>query len=199
MAHKITVLADHAPHGVPPRWDILPVAKLTCTGEGITQPIFTQAVLCYRPGDGLHIRMWAFETAHALSPNSSVLTAAFAPNPDRTKDFIVVRFSQDGITDAYTVTRGAAPAAVDWDGLTFSLFSGEDLQGEYWGGTFMLPQGLLKARFGITNYLGGECVGGNLHHASKSSGNAEFSTLYPITGTDINTPSCFGGFELIAY
>lgn len=199
MMYKITVTADRAANSSAPRWDILPVAKLTCTSEDITQPIFAQAVLCYRPDDGLYVRMWAFETDQAQSQEKSELVAAFSLNPDRADDYLIVRFSRGGHIEAYTVTEGRSKAAVDVEGLRLSLFEGEDLQGEYWGGAFVVPQGLLKARFGVSSYRGGEQIRGNLLHTSEAGGYSEFATLYPTPHRSIDSPDSFGTFELIAY
>ncbi len=197
MNYKITVTTDRASHSVSPRWDILPVAKLTCTDDAITQPIFAQAVLCYRPDDGLHVRMWAFETDKAYYPEESMLCAAFALNPLRPEDYLLVQFGRKGIVSAYTVIGGVQSEA-DAQGFGLSLFSGEDLQGEYWGGAFVVPQGLMKARFGVSGFLGGETIRGNLMHAGKASGDNEYATLYPAKG-DISVPGDYGTFELIGY
>ncbi|MFA9380805.1 MAG: hypothetical protein ACERKO_07060, partial [Acetanaerobacterium sp.] len=123
------------------------------------------------------------------------------PNPSCPHDFVSVRFSRAGVPDAYTVSDGSARAAVDGEGLMLSLFSGEDLQGEYWGGSFVLPQGLLQARFDVQRYTGGEHIWGNLLHASESDGSPEFATLFAIDGekADIAAPQCFGAFEMIAF
>lgn len=197
MNYKITVTKDHMSRSASPRWDILPVAKLTCTDDAITQPIFAQAVMCYRPQEGLHVRMWAFETDKAFCPEESTLTAAFAPNPDKTEDYILLQFSRKGITCAYTVVDGLQSEA-DAQGFALSLFSGEDLQGEYWGGSFAIPEGLFKARFGISGFIGGKAVHGNLMHEGKAGGAYEYATLYPAKG-DILSPADFGIFELIGY
>lgn len=199
MSYKLTVQMPHGPHTASPAWDVLPIAKLTATDAEITQPVFAQAALCFIPGDGLHVRMWAFETREAEAPETSALSALFAPGGRSARDYILVRFSRAGTVLAYTVTKDAPPAAVDTDGLRLSPFEGEDLQGAYWGGMFVLPQGLLRARFDVGTYRGGECIAGNLLHESSAGGYPEFAALYPAARGDILSPEHWGHLEFVAY
>lgn len=118
-----------------PQFDSLPVAKI------IDYPLekrdykpFAQAIVCINE-EGFTIRIWAFE---AQPERESSLRAVFALNPgdsERTVSVEVfphrcVRFLVDGI-------------AADVSAIRVHHFTGEDLQGLYWGATILLPHTLL--------------------------------------------------------
>ncbi len=199
--YKIAVINTPAHGGYTPEWDTLPVAKLTCPGEGFLCPIFAQAVLCCHPSIGLYVRLWAFEVESYAHPQMSSLSMVLAPNRDRPDEYAYVSFTHGGDITAYTVDAKGVRAPVDTDGLAFTRVAGEDLQGEYWGGSFMLPNGLLKARFGIDAFSGGEQLKGNLAHQSTSDGELEFATLYTLNSAtpNIEKTERFGTLETLRF
>lgn len=203
MHYKITIIEDLEPHNPQPEWDILPVAKLTQPSAATEQGIFAQAALCYQPGLGLMARLWAFEVGPARGETQkgekSRLTLALAPNPAHPDDYLSVSFEPDGTLSAYTVINKNTLAIEDTKSLSFLAFAGGDLQGEYWGGTFILPQQLLTDGFGCTPYESGDCITGNMLHTGMVEQAQATMAFFPINGKELNNPKQFGTFEFIHF
>ncbi len=199
MQYKITIINSPPQQEFTPKWDILPIAKLTQLGQGVKQGIFSQTAMCYRPRVGILVRMWAFEVNPAHG--ESRLALALAPNPQRPEDYLSLSFEPDGTLFAYTVTDNTPPQPVDADIFSLNTFKGGDLQGEYWGAAFILPQQLLTGVFGANAYSAGESIYGNLLHSGMIDKDRVFTTLFPAcTDTpDISRPDCFGAFEFIRF
>lgn len=203
MHYKITIVEDLEPHNPQPEWDILPVAKLTQLAAATEQGFFAQAAVCYQPGLGLMARLWAFEVGPAHGEiqrgEKSRLTLALAPNPLRLEDYLSITFEPDGALSAYTVINKNTLAIEDTRSFSFLAFAGGDLQGEYWGGTFILPQQLLSGMFGCSPYKNGDRITGNILHVGMVEHTRATMTLFPIDGIELDNPQQFGSFEFIHF
>ena len=202
MHYKITIVEDLEPQNPQPEWDILPVAKLTQPAAETKQGLFAQAALCYQPGLGLMARLWAFEVAPSrgeLQAEKSRLALAAAPNSARPEDYLSVTFEPDGTLSAYTVINKNILPVQDTQSLSLLTFAGGDLQGEYWGATFLIPQQLLTEVFGCAPYQSGDHITGNLLHTGMVEQSRATMTLFPIDSVELTNSKLFGTFEFIHF
>ena len=134
-----------------PPWDSLPVAKLSYFPDStdINQNIFGQGRLCYVAGTGLVVRLWLFEAPPYHKDSLLTLTFVGANGP------LQVFFMQ-GEQAAYFSSEA------DRGSLVVDSFAGEDLQGEYWGGQFVLDDYFLQKQLGKGQIAPNKIIRGNL-------------------------------------
>lgn len=112
-----------------PPWDALPVAKIVhfSSATPIQDRIYAQAQLCYVPEKGLFVRLWSFET------------------PPLPEDDRYLRFS-------FTLRDGASYSVDVPPSYKKGVFplAGEDLQGIFWGGEFLLENSFLCECFQVS-------------------------------------------------
>lgn len=145
-----------------PELDSLPVAKI------IDYPLekrdykpFAQAIICLSE-EGLLVRLWAFEaTPEAESAVRTVLQ--LAPEREGAPLLSVEALSGGKVT---FLVDGA-----EWDAARLHLhpFTGEDLQGIYWGMDILFPQGLLAELYPGLTLLAGSRVLGNFYKLSTGA------------------------------
>lgn len=181
MAYKINITSGA------PKWDALPVAKLTEFPCGTDYGIFSQAILCFEKGCGLKIRLWSFET----KPDENSILSVALSSKDKSF-FITCR-----LTYGKKVVLGG-----DKNGFKHTeSFSGEDLQGIYWGAVFELPLDALKA-LGYNDVAGGETFYLNLFHKCKVNGEVQTGMLFNAPNADGETTfgeDSFGEFVAVEY
>lgn len=108
-----------------PPWDALPVAKIVrfSNKTPILDRIYAQAQLCYVPEKGLFVRLWSFETPPVSEDHFLRFSLMIKNDESYTVD--VTPFSSQHITPLI----------------------GEDLQGKFWGGEFVLKNETLSHFF----------------------------------------------------
>ena len=126
MAFKVRLF-----HGSPD-YESLHVAKLTCFPlERRDYKPYSQARVCFAP-DGLHLQLLAFE-AEPL-PESSMM--AFFSFAEKVPPLALSLSANGRFSASLACTVTPVEAAVH-------TFTGEDLQGVYWGGNIQIPQKVL--------------------------------------------------------
>ena len=140
MEFAISILKEY------PKWDSLSVIKLTAfpyEKEGFKP--FSQARICFVQDKGMYARLWAFDVdpITASTPQTlfegNALVLQLAPGQDASAPYLEIAANAGGVftfctaRGQTTLTQGA-PA-----GFTLKEFTGEDLQGEYWGWEVFVP------------------------------------------------------------
>lgn len=132
-------------------WDHLSVFKLTRypLNQGPLKP-FAQAQLCYHFKRGLMVKLWAFEINPINRVNSyndeaifkdSVLSVVLGKKDELNR--LIITFNKQG--SIYIKTANQKFVMNEKDNLIkLHLFEGEDLQGVYWGGSFLIPERMLE-------------------------------------------------------
>ena len=149
MPFKISEISSN------PVWDTLAVAKITNYPfeKGAFKP-FAQVRACVNE-QGLHLRMWAFETVKR--PNSLIIaTFQFLKNSDRT---LTVTLYGDGRVKIFIRDNGDDTLLESQPQVKF--FEGEDLEGIYWGACVTISSELIKKYFDNLSLSAGYTFKGN--------------------------------------
>ncbi|MEG2174328.1 MAG: hypothetical protein RR135_02435 [Oscillospiraceae bacterium] len=162
-----------------PDFDGLPVLKLHCdVGVPINERLYAQAQLglCERC---FFVRLWAFETQPL--PDSRMTVLLEGPQGQ-------LRLSAQASGTAALLLSGCERN----DALTAWSFSGEDLQGEYWGMSLLMDAGLFYQTLGLSACDRSSCIRGNILKEQPS-----LSALFPVApGHAADDPACFGQWKL---
>jgi len=128
MQYKICVFDNM------PEMDELPVGKIVYFPDSndINNNIYAQARICYVTDIGLIVRIWVFESK-PFSVSGQVTLDLKGEKGD-----ITVAFSYSKIVQCFANGKTIAPCP------QVSFFESEDLQGEYWGGQFVLDNEFLN-------------------------------------------------------
>ena len=129
-------------------WSYLPVMKIVKypAAQGGFKP-FAQSQICYKDGEGLLIKMWAFEVA-PLSLinkeifNDSLLMTVIGNKLDDSFKGISLSFNKNGNYYIENYFKGSSEIILD--DININIFTGEDLQGIYWGGEFIINNYILN-------------------------------------------------------
>lgn len=127
-------------------WDWLPVMKITKYPfeQGAFKP-FAQAQFCYKINDGLFIKLISFEVSPVrnITENNnkkiftdSLLTAIVGNN----KKYISVSFNKN---NQYFIKEYKNNNII-FEKIDIVPVEGEDLQGIYWGGFFVITESILE-------------------------------------------------------
>lgn len=138
-------------------WDRISVIKITkYPFEQKAFKPFAQARLCYKRGNGLIVKMLAFEVAPPLRIcvngdleiyKDSVLSVVLGENNRSNLTGIAITFNKNG---NYIIQKIVdEKKEILQEKIKIDSFSGEDLQGIYWGGCFIIPNNLLKKYLNI--------------------------------------------------
>jgi hypothetical protein len=200
MTYKICRVSE------PPNYESLPIAKVTKYPlEPRDYRPFAQHILCVSE-DFLHLRMWAFEVNPSPQSRLESVLYLFAKAPDTALAVVSVPGNSGvDIVGCCLLKNGrelpVSPAlGRKLQTITATPYSGEDLQGVYWGCTIDIPLILLEQWSGKTLLKPGDSFPGNLYKIcldEKSSHlgcwrEADFSAnpyLLPDMGT----------FEVVSY
>ena len=166
----------------PPQFDTLPIAKI------IHYPLeqrdykpFAQGILALYQNT-LYLRLWAFETPP--EPESRITACLYLPN------LLYVQAAPD----AHTLLWNGVPLPPD--SYTCHPFTGDDLQGKYWGALFAvplseLPGAVLPAPIGR--------IPGNLYKSSSGS-RPHIGSFFPMLNPETPyTETNMGQFTLMEF
>ncbi len=187
-------------------WDTLPVAKLVQYpfAKGAYRP-FSQARLCFVPAKGLFVRMWSFEAEYRCEE--------FEPRVLLEDSCMTVCLSGDGKRYLQVTLNANAVACIQQCGAQGVLkeygsdclqalhaFTGEDLQGEYWGVEFLLPNGFWNGELSFVPLKAGSYLKGNFYCTRLDGMKEHFGCLYPVhSEKPVFEPESFGWFEIVDY
>lgn len=138
-------------------WDRISVMKITrYPFEQKAFKPFAQARMCYKRDSGLIVRMWAFEVSPPLSIdvdnnleiyNDSVLSIVFGEDNGGLFRGIVITFNKNGNYVIQKIVNEKKEIIIEE--IKIDSFSGEDLQGVYWGGCFVISNIFFKKYLNI--------------------------------------------------
>ncbi|MBP0979458.1 MAG: hypothetical protein J6C55_02290 [Oscillospiraceae bacterium] len=131
-------------------WDWLPVIKITKypVEQGAFRP-FAQAQFCYKLNSGLFIKIIAFEVdpVNKITENNnnkifndSLLTVVIGNKNKNNFKYISVSFNKN---NNYLIKEYQDNSFIS-EKLEINPVEGEDLQGIYWGGYFLITENILK-------------------------------------------------------
>ncbi len=175
-------------------YETLHVAKLTDFPlEKRDYKPYSQVRICFA-GDGMHLQLLAFE-ASPLS--ESRMTAVFILTPLYESACLSLELYADGRFSA----KCFAPSGGNLvDGATVHHFTGEDLQGVYWGGNIFLPIKSLKTLFPNLVVAKDQTFRGNLYKLCDNSARPHMGSFYPADFSHpLTDPNNFGEFVMIDY
>lgn len=169
-----------------PDFETLHAAKLTDFPlERRDYKPFSQARICFS-AEGLHVQFHCFE-AESL-PQSAIRAFLRLPAAE------LVEFTLYADGQYRILLRGESlPEGV------LLPFSGEDLQGVYWGGTFTLPMEVLETRLGYTPKAG-DSFTGNFYKLCEAREKPHYGSFFPADfSRPLDAPENMGGFLVIDY
>lgn len=146
---------------------------------------FSQARICFSE-EGLHVQMHCFESE---SLAQSAIHAYLQWTPQ-----LLVQLSIFAGGESLLLANGEPIQQGQ-----FVPFTGEDLQGVYWGGTFTVPTHFFEERLG--HYPGvGETFRGNFYKVCDAPEKPHYGSFFPADfSKGVDAPENFGEFLLIAY
>lgn len=172
-------------------WDGLAVAKITKypPAKKSCNP-FAQARICYEPGVGFHFRMWSFEVnpvSECREYNSediltdSMLTVLVNFYPETSKKVIQMNFNKDGFCrlrmekndkeiEMWPDRLNYSEGDKEFKDFKIERFTGEDLQGIYWGIEFVITCELIAEVYEKERYdfKSGDKIGVNFVKECRS-------------------------------
>lgn len=178
-----------------PEFKTLPLFKIThYPQEPREYRPFAQARLCCSE-TAFFVRMWAFEVL-VLPESRLAARLDFSGRGERYIDLWM-----DGVKGhAATLRDGQGNLIRPLEGVSFSDFCGEDLQGIYWGGTAQLPLPLIEEFFPMTKLQKGAILKGNLLKLCENSEQPHFGCLFPAASPEeALLAGSFGEFTLVGY
>ena len=189
MAYSISVV-----HGAP-QFQTLPVFKITNYPlEPREYRPFVQARLCVNE-ESFFVRMWAFE-AEVMPESRLVAQFDFAGTGEQS-----VALWMDSVGGHGAVLQDAKGTSLGpLEGVCFTDFCGEDLQGIYWGATAELPLHMIESLSPMTKLQKGAILRGNLLKLCENGKRPHFGCLFPAAGpAEAAKAAGFGTFELVGY
>lgn len=188
MAFKVKLFQD----GVD--YESLHVAKLTNFPlEKRDYKPYSQARISFAR-DGMHLQLLAFE---ASPLKESRMTAIFNLTPLYETGFVMVELYADGRFSAKFISNTGGSLI---ESASVHTFTGEDLQGVYWGGNVILPLQALKALFPNLVVARGQMFTGNLYKICDNSARSHFGCYYPADfSLPLTDETNFGEFIMIDY
>jgi hypothetical protein len=190
--------------GEPPNYDSLPIAKV------IKYPLeprdyrpFAQHILCVS-GEFLHLRMWAFEVSPLPASRLECVLYLFAKAPDTALAIVSVPGEADIIGCCLLKEGKELPVSPALERKLQSIavhpYSGEDLQGVYWGCTIDIPLSLLTEWSGKTLLKPGDSFPGNFYKISLDEQKSHLGSWHEadFSGNPYLPPS-MGTFEVVSY
>ena len=187
-------------------WDTLPVAKLTeyPFAKGAYRP-FSQARICFVPDQGLFIRMWSFEAQYRceeLEPRvlleDSCMTVCLSEGGQR---YLQITLNANAVACIQECGEQGLLREFGADFLhSLHAFTGEDLQGEYWGIEFLLPNKFWQQDLSFSPLRIGGNFQGNFYSTRLDGMKEHFGCFYPVhSRKPAFLPESFGNFQVIDY
>lgn len=181
-----------------PDMDSMPVMKvLHYPLEPADFKPFAQARMCYLTNQGLFLMMWSFEVNPICrgDDNDSFLILKLRIEDGKE---ICVKVNRHGVY-RFTVDGGLRRP----DDIRCKMFTGEDLQGIYWGCELFFTDSLIKSIDGVTNLSPGHKIEGNIfktcddpafrHHGCLFCSEEQAKTFHPKALSNL------GRFEMVDY
>lgn len=171
-------------------WETVYAAKLICFPfERRDYKPFAQGRLCLCP-DGLHVQLLSFEVCPLVSEtvqDSSCLTLALRQGEGTP----LLRLTADSTGRALALL-GETPIQPP----EITPFTGEDLQGIYWGVKYCLSPALFSRPL-----QAGDRIWGNMITSCLGGDKPYFGTLYPTVpaGNWLEEPPALGEMELVGF
>lgn len=182
MSFKVRIFPTNADY------ETLHVAKLTCFPlEMRDYKPYAQARICFAQ-DGLHLQLLSFEATPL--PDSAVSAVL---KLDQASPALIVTLYADGTLESVAADGIAVESSVH-------TFTGEDLQGVYWGGNIIIPSSVLHKQFGGLELRRDNTFAGNLYKLCKNPKRPHYGCFYPADfSKPLTDPQNFGSFVLIDY
>ena len=177
-----------------PDYETLHVAKLTHFPlEPRDYKPYSQARICFADGS-LHLQLLSFEAAPL--PDSS-MEAVFRLPSSRQPLVLAVRADQ-GFSAATGIGSAASP--LPEQETLFRFFTGEDLQGVYWGANItILPSALERCSPGFLP-VKDLVFTGNLYKLCENPHRPHYGSFYPADfSKPLDAPENLGEFVVIDY
>lgn len=197
MTFKIRSVGEHF------SLDSLAVAKITnYPFEKRDYKPFAQARLCLSDRKRLIVRMWAFEVspkADVTQPCEDMMKedSFLCFQLSMKKNYLSVCANAAGVLYAELVHADGTHTPLDSSLFSQSPFTGEDLQGEYWGMQFSVDVNY------VNEWLDGdlckEPLHGNLYKACFDPKHRHIGALFELHRATIYDPEAFGDFEITDY
>lgn len=174
-----------------PDFETLHVAKITeYPLEKRDYKPYAQARICFA-GDGMHLQLLAFE-AEPLPESKICAVLKLTPNAP-----LVVALSADG---SFSVYLGEDSQLALESRVTRHTFTGEDLQGVFWGGNFFVPQDVLGEYFSEFEPLPGAAFSGNFYKLCENTAKPHSGGYYRADyGKPLDAAENLGDFIIIDY
>ncbi|MEM1485405.1 hypothetical protein V6615_11070 [Oscillospiraceae bacterium PP1C4] len=174
-----------------PDYETLHVAKLTCFPlEKRDYKPYSQARICFAE-DGLHVQLLAFE---AKPLPDSAMKAVFQLQPDL--ESLVLTLCANGHFHACLASESAQMPL----NASVHTFTGEDLQGVYWGGNVLVPQAELDKCFPDFKVQKNSTFTGNLYKLCENPTKPHYGCFYPADfEKPLVDPSNLGEFIIIDF
>lgn len=169
-----------------PDFETLQAAKLTDFPlEKRDYKPFSQARICFS-AEGFHVQFHCFE-AESL-PQSAI--HAF------------LRLPVNALVELTLYADGRYEILLDGESLPEGVlqpFTGEDLQGVYWGGTFTVPMEALERRLGYTPGAG-DSFTGNFYKVCRAREKPHYGSFFPADfEKPLDAPENMGTFLVVNY
>ena len=179
MPYPISILPEY------PKWDALSVLKLNTFpfAQDEFRP-FSQCRLCLVENQGFYLRMWAFDV-HPLSASigedlfqGDVLLCKFALSKEGA--YLELSADSQGQFILRLVKADGSLLPLDDDAFSLRSFTGEDLQGEYWGFEAFLPLSLFSL-LGNATFQAGSLFYANFWKVCLHPGSTHIGAFYPFS------------------
>ena len=147
-----------------PPMDSMPVMKvLRYPLERADFKPFAQARMCYLDGQGIFLMMWSFEVQPICRGDDNDSFLIFKAQVAGEQE-ICIKVNRQGV---YRFTVNGWEHSTDE--IPCKMFTGEDLQGIYWGCELFITNSLLKSIYGVTNLETGHMIKGNIFKTCDDS------------------------------
>ncbi len=181
-----------------PLWDALPSGKIIHypLAERDYRP-FAQVSMCANE-DWFYIRLWAFE-AHP-SPKS-VLTAKLNFSPQKSETYLILSSDSKGaLESSVQKLDGSVPLALYKSLPQLRTYTGQDLEGEYWGVVISLPRFAVKSVYGEDPIKPGSQITGNVIKQDTGLNTNHIGSLFPADPShdDPFGPASFKAMRFVA-
>ena len=171
-----------------PDFEALPVAKLTCFPlEPRDYKPYSQARICFDLTGNLHLQLLSFEAAPL--PESCMTAVLRASEQDPPLFCCLNALGEFSVRSPQEAHLASA-----------HYFTGEDLQGVFWGGNLSVPASLLADLWPAFQPLPGTTFWGNFYKLCSNPQRPHSGCYYPA---DFSLPledmSNLGDFQIIDY
>ncbi len=183
MPFKVKLFA-HAPD-----YEALHVAKIThFPMEKRDYKPYSQVRCCFDGAKALHLQFLSFESTPLPS---SLMRADLRLEEARGPLSLVLR--ADGNSQAF-ISGGPV------QGVLLHTFTGEDLQGVFWGGNLTVPAAILDAFFPGFAPLPGKCFWGNFYKICEDPRRPHYGSYFPADfSLRLDDQKNLGEFLIIDY